>query len=72
MKPNTQRLFERIGYPSQWLAEAERYGVDDAYVAFDPDWAEEIPPIPRQTVDFMRRIGLSSSPSHGWVPRTAA
>lgn len=62
MKPNTQRLFERIGYPSQWLAEAERYGVDDAYVAFDPDWAEEIPPIPRQTVDFIIRRHANERP----------
>jgi hypothetical protein len=46
VKSNTQHLFERIGHPSQWHAEAERCAVDEvyaAYVAFDPAWAEEIP-----------------------------
>ena len=62
MKPNAQRLLERTGYPSQWLTEAERYGVDDAYVAFDPDWAEEIPPIPRQTVDAIIRRHANERP----------
>lgn len=33
--------------------EAGRYGPDDAYVMFDPKWAEDIPPIPEATVDVI-------------------
>jgi long-chain acyl-CoA synthetase len=51
VKHNVRQLLARVGYPAEWLADAQRYGSDDAYVVFNPDWAEEIPPIPQRSVD---------------------
>ncbi|HEU4360839.1 MAG TPA: AMP-binding protein [Mycobacterium sp.] len=51
MKPDVRQFLASVGYPPEWLADAERYDRDDAYVAFDPGWAETIPAIPRQSVD---------------------
>ncbi|MGH3439802.1 MAG: class I adenylate-forming enzyme family protein [Sciscionella sp.] len=48
-------LLQRLGYPDDWLAEARNYSPGDAYVVFDPDWAEEIPQVPEDTVDLIIR-----------------
>jgi long-chain acyl-CoA synthetase len=46
MKGNLVQWFEGLGYPAKWLAEAERYAPDDAYVMFDPEWAVKPPSDP--------------------------
>jgi long-chain acyl-CoA synthetase len=62
MKGNLVQWFERLGYPAKWLAEAESYAPDDAYVMFDPEWAEPLPPIPEQTVDVIVRRQAAERP----------
>lgn len=63
MDVDSLTLLERVGYPRQWLMEASRYGPDDAYVRFDPAWAEDIPPIPDATVDVIVQRHASERPT---------
>lgn len=62
MKVETRKFYEELGYPEQWLGEAERYRAEDAYVMFDPDWAEPLPPIPEETVDVIVRANVGQRP----------
>ncbi|EUA56270.1 AMP-binding enzyme family protein [Mycobacterium intracellulare 1956] len=62
MKVETRKFYEELGYPEQWLGEAERYRAEDAYVMFDPDWAEPLPPIPEETVDVIVRANAGQRP----------
>jgi long-chain acyl-CoA synthetase len=55
-------LMQRLGYPSDWIAEGEDYSEDAAYVAFEPDWAEGIPPIPEATIDIILRRHAQERP----------
>lgn len=41
-----KEFFKRIGYPEEWLAEAETYSEKDSYVIYDPEWDEPVPDIP--------------------------
>ncbi|WAJ43591.1 class I adenylate-forming enzyme family protein [Mycobacterium sp. Aquia_216] len=62
MNADLRQWFEGIGYPANWLAEADCYAPDDAYVMFDPQWAEPLPPIPEQTVDVVVRRQAAERP----------
>jgi len=63
MNVETRKFYEGLGYPAKWLEEAERYQPDDSYVMFDPDWAEQLPPIPGQTVDVIVRHNAEQRPA---------
>jgi len=43
--PKIRAFFESIGYPRDWIEEAMKYRPEDSYVAFNPEWAEEHPPL---------------------------
>lgn len=49
MEERLQELYSRIGYPKEWLEEAQRYNPEDSYVIFDPAWGNgempEVPPV---------------------------
>jgi long-chain acyl-CoA synthetase len=62
MKEYLVRWFEKLGYPANWLAEAESYAPEDAYVMFDPKWGDQLPAIPEQTVDVIVRRQAAERP----------
>lgn len=41
-----KNFFCKMGYPQEWLTEAEIYSKNDSYVIYDPEWDEPIPEIP--------------------------
>ncbi|WP_145013595.1 class I adenylate-forming enzyme family protein [Mycobacterium marseillense] len=62
MNVETHKFYAELGYPAQWLEEAERYRTEDAYVMFDPGWAEPLPPVPEETVDVIVRRNAEQRP----------
>ncbi|KEF94993.1 hypothetical protein K883_05178 [Mycobacterium sp. TKK-01-0059] len=63
MKGGARRFYEKLGYPVEWLEDSQQYGAEDSYVMFDPQWAEQLPAIPQQTVDVVVRTHAEHRPA---------
>lgn len=59
MEARLAEFYHKIGYPQEWLNEADRYIPEDSYVIFDPAWsAEPLPDIPEISIYelFLRTV----------------
>ncbi|MGE7920051.1 class I adenylate-forming enzyme family protein [Viridibacillus sp. NPDC093762] len=43
-------FYKRIGYPEQWITDAETYCDNDSYVIYDPSWDDPIADFPRISI----------------------
>lgn len=63
MEKRFEELYSRIGYPQEWLQEAEGYAPADSYVIFDPAWAAEpVPEIPTISIYDLFNRAVERSP----------
>jgi long-chain acyl-CoA synthetase len=73
MKGATTALMRRLAYPEGWIREADEYSEEDSYVAFDPEWADEIPDVPEATLDVLlrrHRVERPTTPAVSYLGRT--
>jgi len=43
-------LYQRIGYPKEWLEDGDTYAAGDSYIRYDPAWDDPIEDIPRISI----------------------
>ncbi len=55
-------FYKSIGYPEEWLEEAEVYGPNDSYVRYDPGWDEPIRSVPRISIYDLFRETVEANP----------
>jgi len=63
MEKRFEEFYSRIGYPGEWLQEAEAYTPQESYVIYDPAWGmESLPEIPLISIYDLFKKTVERSP----------